>query len=202
MIRLSFNSTDQRLLAGIRARWPGIQSSVVDTMDSLMLELQRSIQLKLQGIVLAHRSGKLAASIIKEPTVVRGNTVVGSVTGAAGPAFYGKIQEKGGTRTYEILPVHAKALAFFPTGSIGGGGGIASISKSLVRGLYTKSGVRAGRLKQSSYGRFGEYGGIVVTKVIHPPLPPRPFMKPSLDEMQETIVTRLKSAVVRGAQGV
>lgn len=197
MIRLSFNSTDRRVVAALQAKGPQIEEGLVRTLDVLMLELQRLVQSKLLGVVLEHRSGKLAGSIVKEPTTHSGTSILGRVTGAAGPAFYGRIQEKGGTRSYEIKPVNAKALAFFPGGSLGGGGGITPLARSATRGLYNKSGASAGRLKASSYQKFGSFGGIVVMKVIHPPLPPRPFMRPSLYEMQDTIIARLRASVAR-----
>lgn len=202
MIRLTFaNSSDQRVVAFIRSRGPRIKENVRETLDTLMLELQRLVVSKLSGQVLAHHSGKLAGSITKEPTVVSGGQIVGKVTGAGGPAFYGKIQEKGGTRTYEILPVHKKALAFFPGGSLGAGGGIAPVQKSLIRGLYYKSGSRRGELKEETYNRFGQYGGVVVMKVVHPPLPPRPFMKTSQEEMRSTIIDRIKASAAAALKG-
>lgn len=201
MIRLTFNASDKRVIASLRAKAPQIEEGLVRTLDVLMLQLQKLVQSKLQGIVLQHHSGKLAGSITKEPTTRTGAGLMGRVTGAAGPAFYGRIQEKGGTRTYEIKPIHAKALAFFPQGSLGGGGGIAPLRAGIVRGLYAKSGTSRGRLKSSSYEKFGGLGGVVVTKVIHPPLPPRPFMGPSLNEMRDTIVDRLRASVAATLKG-
>jgi hypothetical protein len=198
---MTFNSSDKRVVATLRAKGPAVIAGLERTLDILMLELQRLVQSKLQGIVLKHHSGKLAGSITKEPIQHVGSSIVGMVTGAAGPAFYGKIQEKGGTRTYEIKPVHAKALAFFPQGSLGGGGGFAQLRAGIVRGLYSKSGASRGRLKESSYQKFGNLGGIVVAKVIHPPLPPRPFMRPSLDEMRDTIVARLQASITVSLKG-
>lgn len=195
MIKISFNSTDKRVVATLRAKGPQIIAGIESTLEGLMLELQATVVRKLSGQVLAHRSGKLAGSINMEPIRREGSWIVGRVTGAAGPAFYGKIQEKGGTREYEIKPVHKQALAFFPQNSLGAGGGIVKIDKSLLRGLRYKSGERRGELKEESYNKFGQYGGVVVSKVIHPPLPPRPFMRTSLEEMRGKIVQRIQAAV-------
>ncbi len=203
MIRLSFNSTDWMLRDALRTKQAKLVPALEDTLDTLMLQLQRRIQQKLSGEVLQHRSGKALASVNKEPTVREGSRIVGKVTGGAGPAFYLRIQEVGGTRTYDILPRFKKALAFFPGGSVGGsiaaGAGVVP-GKSVFRGLYARSGARRGSLKPGKVGTFGQLGGVVVKKVVHPPLPARPSFKTSLLEMQETIVARLRQSAVKALQ--
>ena len=121
MIRISFKpSSDARVIAAIKARGPKIVESLRVALDQSMLMLQRRIQEKLSGEVLQDRGGTLRRSIEKMPTEVRGSQIVGSVTGAGGPAFYGVYHEKGGLREYEILPgiltgkSNKRALAFFP----------------------------------------------------------------------------------------
>lgn len=202
MITISFNSTDQRLVAALRAKLPAVRNQLADTLDRLMLELQRRVQQKLSGQVLEHRSGKLIGSVEKRPLEKTDQAISGRVTSSGGPAFYGRIQEKGGTRTYDILPKNKKALAFFPGGSVGGsiaGSNVPFVpGKPVVRGLYFRSGKTRGELKPAKYGTFSSLGGIVVRKVVHPPLPARPFMSTSLSEMQSEIVEKVRKAAARG----
>jgi len=202
VINITFNSTDKRLAAFLERKRPQVVEQLTDTLDTLMLELQRRVQQKLSGEVLQHRSGKLLGSVTKAPIETSGNKIVGIVSAAGGPAFYGRIQEAGGTRQYDIVPRFKKALAFFPGGSVGGsiasGTGRTLPGKSTVRGLYARSGRNRGSLKPSRLGTFSQLGGIVVQKVVHPPLPARPFMKTSLLELQGTIIEKLRAAAVRG----
>lgn len=201
MISISFNRTDARLNAALAAKGPRIVRAIAEGMDEAMLALQRRVQEKLSGEVLEHRSGKLVGSVQHPPVEADESKILGRVTAAGGPAFYGRIQEAGGTRTYDIYPVNKLALAFFPSGSVGGhisaGTGSLLPGKRSVRGLYFRSGSKRGDLKASQYGTFGQLGGIVVKHVVHPPLPARPFMRPSLDEMQTEIVGRITRAAVK-----
>lgn len=202
MINITFNSTDKRLAAFLERKRPQIVEQLADTLDTLMLELQRRVQQKLSGEVLQHRSGKLLGSVVKEPVQVSSNRISGRVTAAGGPAFYGRIQEAGGTRQYEILPKNKKALAFFGSGSVGGAIAASNVpftpGKSTVRGLYTRSGANRGSLKPGRLGTFGQLGGVVVRKVIHPPIVARPFMRTSLLELQGEIIEKLRAAAMRG----
>ena len=202
MINITFNSTDRRLLGFFQRKRPAMIKELASTMDTLMLELQQRVQQKLSGQVLEHRSGKLLGSVEKRPIQVTESAVSGRVTAAGGPAFYGRVQEKGGTRTYDILPKNKKALAFFPGGSVGGSIAGSNVpftpGKSVVRGLYFRSGSSRGQLKRGQIGTFGQLGGSVVKKVIHPPLPARPFMRPSLLEMQAEILQKTEMALARG----
>jgi hypothetical protein len=198
MITLSFGRSDERLLEAMRAKAPKVRAFVREELDRLMLELQRLIMAKLSGVVLEHRTGKLLGSIHKEPTVEVGDTVTGRVTGAGGPAFYGRVQELGGTRTYDILPVNKLALAFFPGGASGGAGNFAALylgSRSAMTSLRFAQGSQRGSLRPTAIAEFSGAGGIVVRKVVHPPLPARPFMSTSLEEMREAIIVRLRIAV-------
>lgn len=198
MITISFNGTDKRVQATIQSGGTQLRASLAKTMDRLMLELQARIQHKLMGEVLEHKSGKLLGSVIKLPVEVEPQRIVGRVTAAGGPAFYGRIQEKGGLRTYEIKPVNKKALAFFPRGSLGGGGGFAQVKKSIIHNLFEKSGAGRGSLRRTpqAQGKFSAYGGLVVMKVTHPPLQPRPFMAPSLEEMRGRIIEQIRETIL------
>ena len=121
MIRLSFNNSDQRVAESLRAKGPRILEAVRTKMDGLMIELQAKIVgEKLSGQVLNRRTGKLSNSIRALPADIeqnfQGDSVVGRVEGGGGPAFYGRVQEFGGTHSYPIVPVNAKALAFMMGG--------------------------------------------------------------------------------------
>jgi hypothetical protein len=108
MLKLSFNNSDARVAASIRAKGPQIVQAVLRRMNVLMLELQAKIVgQKLQGQVLAHRTGKRAARIRVVPAVVEGTSVIGEVQGAGGPAFYGRVHEFGGTFS---IPAHERKL--------------------------------------------------------------------------------------------
>lgn len=206
MIRLSFNSTDKRVVAALKAKAPAIRRELSNELDKLMLELQRRIQQKLSGEVLQNRSGKAVSSVIKLPTEIVQSRIKGLVKAGGGPAFYLIYQEKGGTSNYEILPKNKLALAFLPSGSVGGaiasGTGSLLPGKSTVRSLTFRSGARSGSLKPSQFSTFSQLGGIVVKKVNHPPLKARPFMSTSLEEMRSTIINRLREAMTRGIKNV
>ncbi len=205
MIQISFNSSDKRVAEALARRGPAVVERVADRLEGLMLELQRRVQQKLSGEVLQHRSGKALGSVIKEPIEKSGTKIVGMVKAGGGPAWYLIVQEKGGTRQYEIKPVNKKALAFFPGGSVGGaissGTGSFLPGKSTVRGLYARSGRAGGSLKPGRLETFGRLGGIVVQKVIHPPLPVRSFMRTSLEELQGKIIEGVRQAAVQGLRG-
>jgi hypothetical protein len=108
MLKLSFNASDERLASSLRSKGPQVIQAVLRKMNVLMLELQAKIVgEKLQGQVLAHRTGKLAGSIRVVPAVVQGTSVVGEVQGGGGPAFYGRVHEYGGT--FDI-PAHERKI--------------------------------------------------------------------------------------------
>jgi hypothetical protein len=107
-------------LSSVRERGSVITAAIVRAMYLDLLKLQRHIVAdKLSGQVLnrgpnrpGHSGGELARSIrIVEPTLA-GDNVVGQVLGAGGTAWYGVVHEYGGTRSYDIYPVNAKALLF------------------------------------------------------------------------------------------
>jgi len=97
--RLTFaDGSDQRVPAQIRAATPVIVAALAERLTLWMLRLQQKIQgEKLSGQVLQHRSGRLYGSIIEQPTEQVGLQLIGSVTGAGGPAWYGQLHETGGT---------------------------------------------------------------------------------------------------------
>jgi hypothetical protein len=193
-VALSFSGSDQVVLSYVRSRVEKLVTRLVKQLDRSMIQLQSYIvQNELSGQILAHRSGKLAGSINAIPAKAVGSTLEGKVEGAGGAAWYGQVQEKGGTKKYEIAPVNKKALAFFPGGSVGGaiqsGFGIVP-GKGALKSLYSRRSLNPAMLSQ-----FGQMGGVVLKKVIHPPLPKRPFMSTGLAAMRETIVADLQKAI-------
>lgn len=195
MINVTFNATDQRVIAALQSRRAKIRESMTAEMDRLMLELQRRIQQKLSGEVLQPRKGGsgLLGSVKREKTVEIAGRLTGRVTAGGGLAsIYPIVQEKGGTRTYDIYPVNKKALAFFPGGSLGAGALALQGQK-----LRFKLGSRRGSLRETKYGEFAGLGGVVVKHVVHPPLLARPFMSTAMNEMRDLIINRLRAALYR-----
>lgn len=117
MIRLTFSGSDAALVERFRAKSAEIVLKLARKLQGLNFELQAKIQgEKLQGQVLKQQSGKLAASVRALPVEQEPGQIRGSVQAGGGPAFYGRIQEKGGTTEYDIAPVDKKALAFMLNG--------------------------------------------------------------------------------------
>jgi hypothetical protein len=196
-VGITFGGSDQVVLAFLRRQVEAIVARLSRQLNLSMIKLQRYIVTEeLSGQVLQNKTGLLAGSINAIPTTAQGSEITASVEGAGGPAWYGQVQERGGTSEYEIAPVNKKALAFFPGGSLGGGGGIAQVAKGTLKGLYQRGRSGFGReLRPSKLSQFSSLGGVVVKKVIHPPLPKRPFMSPALTAMRDTIVQDLQKAV-------
>lgn len=114
MIKISFReNSDQAVLAHLEAKLPKILQALTDKLTVDMAKLQAHVVGdKLSGQVLQHRTGKLAASIIAGEAELAGDKITGSVSGAGGPAFYGRFHEYGTTNAYTIVPTNKKALAF------------------------------------------------------------------------------------------
>jgi hypothetical protein len=200
MLRISFNGTDKQTIAALQSKAPQLRSALQRTMDELMLDLQARVQRKLSGEVLqSHRGvGGLLGTVRKEPTVSTDSQIVGRVTAGGGQFWWAVVHEEGGKKTYTILPgavtgkSDKKALAFFPTGSVGAGFGATALTR-----IKFKSGKRRGELRPNRLGEFKAAGGIVVKKVIHPPLPKRSFMQSSLDEMRADIIRRVYASAAK-----
>ncbi len=193
MLRIFIN--DERLAAAMLAKRTAVGEALMAKMNVMMANLQKKIVTeKLSGQVLHRHSGKLAGSVIAHPAEWTGTTLIGSVEAAGGPAFYGFVHEFGGSREYEIRPVNKEALAFFPGGTLGGGGGFQQVNKATLASLFNV----AGSLKRGRIKNFREFGGIVVKSVIHPPLPQRSFMRTSLAESKEIIKQGVVEAIATG----
>lgn len=117
MISISFNGTDQAVVARFRVKSAQILAALARKLAALDFRLQAKVQgQKLQGQVLNQVTGKLAASVRALPVEEDTGKVSGTVQAGGGPAFYGRIQEKGGTTAYDIRPVNKMALAFMLDG--------------------------------------------------------------------------------------
>jgi hypothetical protein len=104
---------DQELIAKLRAKGPRIIAILTAKMNALMIQLESYIKAnKLSGQVLQRRAGILSGSVHANPAALEGTNIVGSVEGAGGPAWYGRLFEEGGSRFYTIMAVKARALAF------------------------------------------------------------------------------------------
>ena len=202
-IRITFGGSDRLLVEAFRRQADVIVGRLAKQLMLSMIKLQAYIVTeKMSGQVLRHITGKAAGSVRVEGVTASGNELTGSVVGGGGAAFYLNIQEKGGTREYEIRPVNKKALAFFPSGSVGAAVQRMQpigVGKGVLRSLYRRSGTFGRELKPSKAATFGSMGGVVVKGVIHPPLPARPVLSTGLEEMRARIVTDLRTAVMGGA---
>lgn len=183
VITLTMLGSDKRVVAALERKRVALRSAFKRSLDESSLMLLRRIQQKLSGEVLSQRSGKLLGSAHKDPTIVSDVQIVGGVGAAAGPAWYGRVHEYGGTKAYDIYPVNKKALAFF--------GASSSLTGGDKRAFYYKQGARRGSLRPKMYGAFRETDGVVVKSVHHPPLPKRSFMKTSLEEMRGAIIAKV-----------
>lgn len=94
----SWNGTDVSTVRSLRLLPTEIRAQLEARMSKNLIRLQAHIVAdKLQGQVLHHRTGKLSASIRVIPPRFEGDSLVGAVEGAGGPAWYGRIHEFGGT---------------------------------------------------------------------------------------------------------
>ncbi len=194
MITISFNNSDRRVTLALRARGPKLIAAEKRTLAELMVDLQAVIHRKLSGEVLNSRGGggSLIGSVRQTPITVTGSAISGSVQAGGGLLWWATVHEEGGEKEYEILPgiltgkSNKKALAFFGQGATG-----LSFGTTAMTSLYHKRGVLGGTLRANKFGAFATAGGIVVRKVIHPPLPKRSFMATSLEELRGRIIQRV-----------
>jgi|SRR5277367_1852979 len=178
------------LQAKLRTAPAEIQECMIRAMDKEIVDLVDYIVAnKLQGQVLRRETGKLAASIKALPSEFSAGTVIGSLQYGGGEASYGQSFEEGGQGAYPIVPVNKKALAFFA------GGGPVPRSSSVMARIVRDMGSASASRRSSGIVRFGQLGGTVVKKVMHPPIPKMPFIKPSIDENRDKINQNLKTAI-------
>src|ERR1700723_2262468 len=106
---------DVDLLKRLETKSDALNVALMGKMNLLMYQLQARIQgFYLSGGALQSRTGKLRGSVNVEEAHLEGDRIVGGVTGAGGPAFYGAYFESTEPRKgpYLIQPVDKKALSF------------------------------------------------------------------------------------------
>jgi hypothetical protein len=123
MITFSFEKTDQKVVATIRAKGPTIIEALRVRMDAVTFALRGKIVTeKLSGQVLHKRSGRLARSVRQIPATLNGAIVTGRVeAGIVDPrsnAVYAVFHEYGVNHPWAIEPKTAKALAFEIAGNL------------------------------------------------------------------------------------
>lgn len=114
MIRITLTVTSEQAAALVRERGSSIIAALARQISLETLRLQAHIVANhLSGPPgLRQITGRLARSIRVIPTQVSEGSITGAVEGAGENAFYGKFHEYGTSRSYEIVPVRAKALVF------------------------------------------------------------------------------------------
>lgn len=190
MFTLQFEGSDARMLEKLAAKETQIIAALVRGMDILAAKMLQRVQANLSGLVLKARSGTLRDSAEIDPATVEGDGITSGVHAAGGPAFYGWVHEKGGTRWYDIYPVNKKALAWLPTGA---SATLSSGRAVSARQIYNT--MRNPNLRGRGVALFQQAGGIVVKHVHHPPLRAQPFMKPAQDDTAAEAVEVLQTAV-------
>jgi len=114
---ISFDGTDVQVVTKLRQKSSGVEEAVRVKTDALMIQLSAKIVgEKLHGQVLNQLSGLLAGSVHPVPAKKVGGAIVGEVASSGGPAFYGKVHEYGGKKTFTIIAVNKKALRFLIDG--------------------------------------------------------------------------------------
>src|SRR5260370_41616619 len=97
---------------------PRLQIALATKINGLNYVLQAKIvNQKLQGAVLAHRSGKLAGSV-RVVEAVPAEVMRGYVTAGGSVAYYARYHEYGTQDSYTIVPINKKALAFMLDGKL------------------------------------------------------------------------------------
>ncbi len=118
MFEFRFDSaTRTKLIAKLQGMSPRLVSALGVKLRALMFQLQsKIISEKLSGQVLHRRTGILAGSVRTLPVTTAGNTIASGVVSSEGPAFYGAINEVGGSHAYKVMAVKSRALAFMLNG--------------------------------------------------------------------------------------
>jgi len=112
MIRITSNMP--QFSAQFQARASVLVQRLVTKINDLTVRLQRRILSRPGSPASAshRRKGWLANSVRPIPATASGSTVTGSVEGAGGAAWYGRLFEDGTSSAYEILASNKKAMAF------------------------------------------------------------------------------------------
>lgn len=171
-LRIDFNDGAFRVIQGLASlKGDKLMRHLQDKMEFLMTKLQAKIvNEKLSGGVLQRRSGMLAGSITNPRATISGNEVIGTLEWAGGLAWYGRVHEFGGTKTYVINPLGQAGTRKHSKGEV------RRFGKDVLR-FIAKDGTVA-------YAKY----------VFHPPLPKRSFMYSALDDMKQEFRAGLQSA--------
>jgi hypothetical protein len=111
-VKLEWKNVDT-LVARLEGLPAAITATLTPTVQALAERLAaRIVSEKLSGQVLHRKTGTLAGSVHARPVSNEGSTIRGTVEGAGGPAWYGRLHETGTERGWEITAVKAKALQF------------------------------------------------------------------------------------------
>lgn len=168
--KLTFiDDSNKRVPAAIRKKAPAIVSALTERVLYWMLQLQDRIHQKLDGGVLQHRSGRLLGSF-GSPKIQRvGSSIIGTVEGAGGPAWYGQIHEDGGTFN---VKEYVRRIGFDK------------------KGHFTKLLNHSGSVRAAIKS--------MDQTVVHAhtvSFPARPFAKPSLEEITGGMIADLQRTV-------
>lgn len=107
-LKISFEGSDQRLIAFLKSRMQTVTAAVVARLNALMIGLQAHIVGdKLSGQVLHHRTGHLIDSTRLEPPTpeIVGPSVIGGVQSGGPIAVYARVHEYGLTVS---VPEHVR----------------------------------------------------------------------------------------------
>jgi hypothetical protein len=155
----------------------GITAALMERTTAINTALQAKIAgEKLAGEVLNQRSGKLAGSVRVTETTLSGATISGGVQAGGGVAWYGKLHEYGGTFERKAGSVRLRL----------------DVKGELMRQL--KNGNLAVFAKKS-HTRVKE----VATAAGTITFPVRSFMRSTLEEERENIITQLQDAAKEGS---
>ena len=157
----------------LEAKTGAIRAALARKMDKTTLMLiEKIVGDKLEGQVLKHRTGKLGSSVRQgqQMAIVTADSIEGGVTGAGGPAWYGRLHEYGGT--FEAVRGRRVALG----------------SKMDRRKLRRQS-IRSGE----------DFVTHVQSKPYTIHFPERSFMRSTLTENAETIIAEFQETAREAA---
>ncbi len=164
-----------------------LMAAITAAINSSTANLQRYVVTeKLSGQMLRRITGTLADSVRMAPAAQTGDTIVGSVLAGGGVASYALVQERGGDFAYEILPKNAQALAW-PAAA---GADADFVNRSVsAKQKIARASARGVNM-------------IFARRVIHPPLPARPFLSTSAQECIPKTVEIMETEISKACEGL
>lgn len=184
MIKLTITGGPE-LAATLREKGPAIIERLRIEMTSLMIQLQSQILTVELPRYFPDGAPNIAGEVRVIPTTVEGTLIHGEVQAggarttketlggpnAGRPVDYAAVQEEGVAHGWEIQPVLY---------------GIAQAVSQRNRAI-------AGLPRALAFVVGGRT--VIVRRVWHPPLVPRPFMQSGLEDMETKIIADLKAAI-------